>query len=621
MKWEKVKNKSVNIQLPDKVMNTIFILIWLILGSLLFVLNIEMVAFTENNNIAPFFNFFFSFEFVIAYLTMVLIFSGLLVLSGNLFVGFCIIEILSLIAGLINRTMYVSRKQFLHISDLKLINEVTGVETGIENMIDKVFLGLAAIGLIAMVILFFTYQKKKYKTKVKLKKRIIGLLIIILIYIAMFFAYFKIKMPSVFVREINLYSTTGSIIWFNYGIFNDNNLEVSDSEVQSIYEKYVNKYNDFDKTEENDKDKELPDNVIVIMSEAFWDINHIQDELILSKNPMDRYYQLAKDGMSGEVCVNIYGGGTATSEFEFLTGLNAKYLSEVYDFYYVMYSKKQYSFNSYMKELGYYTIAMHPYEGGFWDRNVAYKNMGFDEIVFEEEFINKEKYHGYISDISLTKEIINRIEKARENDKERPVFTFAVSVQNHVCDLDKRDATSAQKDVYDTEVSTKNIELTDVNKKDLEEYINGISQSITGLEELVEYYKDNDEKTVIVFYGDHSPSLVNDFYKDKSNSQLYKTPYLIWSNYMNDKENEMNCKNINISYLSTVLIDYLSMPMTKQTCLNTYAMQCYPVNTRYEIVKKKEKTEILKEIQKVTTFAYESFEKKENALDFWSIIR
>ena len=45
-----------------------------------------------------------------------------------------------------------------------------------------------------------------------------------------------------------------------------------------------------------------------------------------------------------------------------------------------------------LQELGYYTISMHPAPAGNYARNEGYKVLGFDEIHFENDYINKEYY-------------------------------------------------------------------------------------------------------------------------------------------------------------------------------------------------------------------------------------
>jgi hypothetical protein len=65
--------------------------------------------------------------------------------------------------------------------------------------------------------------------------------------------------------------------------------------------------------------RSLPDNVIVIMNESFFDLGVIDpsfyrfDFMPYTRDIMNRYY-------SGNTIVPVIGGGTCNTEFEFLTG-------------------------------------------------------------------------------------------------------------------------------------------------------------------------------------------------------------------------------------------------------------------------------------------------------------
>ena len=83
------------------------------------------------------------------------------------------------------------------------------------------------------------------------------------------------------------------------------------------------------------------------------------------------------------------------------------------------------------------------------------------------------------------------------------------------------------------------------------------------------YFEQTDDPTVIVFFGDHQPSLPNDFYrmaygKTKSEMdgeegmQFYHSNYVIWANF-DIEEKEMD---LSANYLAPVMKQAAGMELT-----------------------------------------------------------
>ncbi len=335
---------------------------------------------------------------------------------------------------------------------------------------------------------------------------------------------------------------------------------------------------------------ELP-NVIVIMSEAFYDVNKFEGVLSYSKDPMADYNELASEGINGSVAVNIYGGSTHYSEFEFLTGWNTRGMSLGACPYKEYFKEFQPSLVKYFKDAGYYVAAIHPYEEWFWNRSGAYNSMGFNVFIGRDDMQYK-KMCGYISDESLTQEIIYRYEQGYGTKK--PFFCFAVSMANHIALInDDAKENSPEQIEIDFQGNTENYGPN--KKRRIVQHVSGMEKSGEALRALADYYKTVEEPTVIVFFGDHAPSYAAEVLEagalDKE--EAYKTPFLIWSNYdmkglgnsVTDSliTDENKVKLMNVSYLSTYLIDVMGMPFPKQGYYNIGLMSEYPVETRYII--------------------------------------
>jgi glucan phosphoethanolaminetransferase (alkaline phosphatase superfamily) len=103
-----------------------------------------------------------------------------------------------------------------------------------------------------------------------------------------------------------------------------------------------------------------------------------------------------------------------------------------------------------------------------------------------------------------------------------------------------------------------------------ENYLTLIHESDKALQEFIEYLEAYDEPTVVLFYGDHQPSIETSFIElaeGKSQSdftiedrqKMYKVPFFLWANY--DIE-EKEVGDMSINYLSTFLCEELDLPMT-----------------------------------------------------------
>ena len=95
-----------------------------------------------------------------------------------------------------------------------------------------------------------------------------------------------------------------------------------------------------------------------------------------------------------------------------------------------------------------------------------------------------------------------------------------------------------------------------------EQYLSIMHASDKALQELITYFEKVEEPTLIVFFGDHQPSVESGFIEmllgkplsalDMEEVQLrYKVPFFIWANY--DIE-EQSYENLSANYLSTLTL-------------------------------------------------------------------
>lgn len=324
--------------------------------------------------------------------------------------------------------------------------------------------------------------------------------------------------------------------------------------------------------ETTDTQQEIPapneqPNIIVIMNEAFSDLS-ILDEYTTNEEEIPYIKSLmsgAKDTYSGYMDVSILGGNTANTEFEFLTGDSMAFLPQGCIPYQQFVHDQTDSMATSLKEMGYRTIALHPYRAKGWDRHEVYEYFGFDHFYSESDFSDPHRYRNYISDWADVEKVI----EIYEEDPDTPLFMFNVTMQNH----------SSYTDAYENFVPDISVEGTDSFA--LNQYLSLLKESDRSLEYLISYFKHKNDPTIIVFFGDHQPtnSVVSPIYKlnDRSVSSLsgdellnrYRVPYVIHANF--DIE-EATDAIMSPNYLGVKTLELANLPLTdyQQFLANQY---------------------------------------------------
>lgn len=303
--------------------------------------------------------------------------------------------------------------------------------------------------------------------------------------------------------------------------------------------------------------EELP-NVIVIMNEAFSDLSVLGD-FTTNEDYMPFIHRLQNgyaNTITGNVTVSVCGGNTANSEFEFLTGHTMDYFPVGSIPFQQYITGEVPSLASQLKELGYATYGMHPYNASGWKRDEVYPLLGFETSYFVHDFTNRRYIRDYVSDKSAYEKIIETYESKEEGE---PIFVFQVTMQNH--------GGYSEEDEYFTPF----IDVEELDSFSLEQYLSLISVSDSALENLINYFNGEEEKTIIVFFGDHQPSdsVANQILRlngvDTSNMSVeeaqlrYQIPYVIWANY--DIEEAINA-DTDISFLAVNMLEAADIPTT-----------------------------------------------------------
>ena len=267
-------------------------------------------------------------------------------------------------------------------------------------------------------------------------------------------------------------------------------------------------------------------NIVAIMNESWADFEDFGN-LSLSESVTD-YIDSLDNLIFGHTYTSVFGAGTSASEFEFLTGNSMAFLPSGSIPYQQYILEPSASLASLLKENGYRTLAFHPGERTSWQRNQAYPLLGFDEFKCVEDMdVPVTEEHGYVSDQSSFSQIIYEFE---HKDPEERLFLFNVTIQNHGS--------------YTVEDYPAEVQLTDEPGKYpmAEQYLTLANKTDEAFRLLVDYFSQQEEPTIILMFGDHQPSVEQEFLdkaygvtQDQMTMEQYmgkyKTPFLIWANY------------------------------------------------------------------------------------------
>ncbi|MEY8317270.1 LTA synthase family protein [Oscillospiraceae bacterium 50-58] len=297
-----------------------------------------------------------------------------------------------------------------------------------------------------------------------------------------------------------------------------------------------------------------PVNIVVVMNESFGDLT-IFDGLNPSEDPTPFLHSLKENTVSGWMYSSVTGGGTATVEFEYLTGFTSLFQPPHTVAYQLYVEKGMPSLAALAGSQGYATTAFHPYKSSGWNRVLAYNYLDFDRQLYEEDVPSPYIIRSYISDKSDYEMIY------RSTETEERSFFFNVTMQNH----------SGYAQGWNN--LPRHIELPSRLKaadRTAEQFLDLMKESDLALEELITYYSQCEEPTLVVFFGDHQPPLTNAFYEELYGKKLserttgevlqqYAVPFFIWANYDIEERQDMV---VSPNYLGAITADLAGLPLT-----------------------------------------------------------
>lgn len=504
-----------------------------------------------------------SLIFLLNFLPIFLITSFIGTIFNNPFFASTITSILLFTASLANKYKIAYRDEPFKLSDLSMAKEGSSAVLSMNYNVNKPLIISLIVTCVILLICSFIYRVRHKYIKTRL------------VFVALLIAT-CLSLNSTIYSNSNLYKNiiNGEITYHETDEFNNKGFIYSfvysaNNSVFAIPEFYSQDVATSLLVSEKEKTTEysFKPNIIYILSEAFMDINDLENLSFDEGNyPLTNYKKILEDSIVyGDLIVPNFGGGTAYTEFEVLTGLNTTSLNFTNNPFESV-TPKISSVPNILKQQGYKNTSVHPGDSWFYNRTTAYDILGFDKKIFNDEFTKEDYITEYISEEATYNKLINEISSNLNNNE--PDFYNLVTIQNHGPYDGKYNGQE-----YSFDTST---EMNNLGKDITKNYLINLKDTDTQLKKLTDYLNSINEPFVIMYYGDHLPYLGPEYlvYKqagwDLTNMntpetaiKMHTTPYFIWANsaaknnidYTFVKQNNLKDIPISANYLPMILFE------------------------------------------------------------------
>ena len=471
---------------------------------------------------------------------------------------------LSFAVGLVNHYILRFRGRILFPADIAGWQTAANVADGFDFSKDD-FMVEAAVLLVAYLFLVYICPAQKKRARLN-PMWSVALWIFVLGYN---FAFFKTDM----LPNLGIYTQqwvtqhNGFLLNFTVALRYstvDKPDDYSEEKVLELMEEYPG--------QEADPSRQKPTNIVVVMNESFADFS-VFDTFRPSEDPMPFIHSLKENTVKGWMYSPVTGGGTASVEFEYLTGFSTAFQPPHTVAYQLYVKEGMPSMARLAGTEGYTTTAFHPYKSSGWNRPLAYKYQNFDKQLYSQDVpADALMVRHYISDLADYQTVMNC------TDTEESSFIFNVTMQNH----------SGYAQGWNN--LEKSILLPEESKNadhSAEQYFSLVRESDRAMEEMLSYYKQSDEPTLVVFFGDHQPPLKNAFYEQLEGKPLdqrtteevmqqYVVPFFIWANYdIGEREDVILSPN----YLGVLTAEIAGLPLTGYMSFLDQMYEALPVIT------------------------------------------
>ncbi len=266
-------------------------------------------------------------------------------------------------------------------------------------------------------------------------------------------------------------------------------------------------------------------NIICVLLESFVDPDEIQF-LDYNVDPIPTFHYLEQNYSGGYLTVPVVGAGTANTEFEILTGMGMQFFGTgEYPYKTILKKTTCESIAADLSSIGYGTHAVHNNGGNFYSRVNAFSMMGFDSFT-SKELMDIREYTptgSWAADSIL----VNETMKTLDATANQPDFTYTITVGTH--------GDYPKEPVIENPIYVASGLPDEATTNQWTYFINQLHDTDQFMADLIAKVSERDENTIIVFFGDHLPTMgLTD--ADMATGDIYKTQYVTWNNMGLPKE-------------------------------------------------------------------------------------
>ena len=425
-----------------------------------------------------------------------------------------IIGAIWVILGIANGYILLKRVTPFNAQDLKIAGDGIAL---INNYCNGFEVVVIAVGAVALLIWLISMWRRggQYAGKIHHIAALIGIIVCGVLYTFVTNIAIDKRVVSTYFGNIAFaYEDYGLPYCFSASLFNTGISEPNGYTKKAMAK--IDKDGELNQTAASRSSDELP-NIIVVQLESYFDVANAEF-FTTSEDACPNLHNLYQNYSNGYFKVPSVGAGTANTEFEVLTGMNLRYFGPG-EYPYKTYSKKHptESAATALASLGYGTHALHDNTGNFYSRANVFNNMGFDTFT-SKEFMNvlQTTENGWAKDEILTQHIMEAMDTTKQED-----FVFTVSVQGH--------GNYPETQVIENpKIKVEGIE-DEALKNKWEYYVNQVYEMDQFVGDLIKAVEERNEPSVVVFYGDHLPTMGLKA-EDLKSRYLYNTNYVIWDN-------------------------------------------------------------------------------------------
>lgn len=306
-------------------------------------------------------------------------------------------------------------------------------------------------------------------------------------------------------------------------------------------------------------------NIITVLLESFVD-PYEYNFMTYSQDPTPFYHYLEDNYTSGYLTMPVVGAGTANAEFEILTGMRLHHFGTgEYPYKTILKEVENCeSIASYLKSIGYGTHAVHNNCGDFYSRINAFSMMGFDTFTSEElmDITEFTPNQGWAEDSILAEETMKTLMSTPGPD-----LTYVITVGQHGVYPEKPVIENPYCEVYGL--------ATEEETNAWTYYMHQANKTDQFIKELITYLEQLDEDTIVVFWGDHLPTMgLED--GDMVSGDIYKTKYITWNNFgLEKKDKDLYAYQLMADIFNQVGIHDGTMTAYHQTQMNNADHEAY----------------------------------------------